>query len=329
MTIKKELFVNVWRTVKSTPYFLYMFIGGRGVGKTYSTLEGVLNDKAYFMYVRRTETELKNSCKQENNPFTTINENTGRNVEISASGDTFVIHENDEVIGVAGALSTFGKFRGSDFSKVQYIIFDEFISTNRVKIKDESDAFFNMIETVQRNRELMGEPSIKIIMLSNANSIDNEIIKTLRLGEIIHQMKITGVELYTDDERGIYLNLLKPGELAKAKSQTKLYKLTKGTDFYDMAIGNEFTSDSFDDVYKIRYQDLTPIVAYENIYFYSVKNKNLMYCSYRKADVDKFTKDNFTAFKRQYGLIFDWYITNNKIVYYDYDVKLFVKNMWN
>lgn len=327
--LNKIKYFDAWGVVNSTPYFLYMFIGGRGIGKTYSTLKGAVLDDAYIMYVRRSEAELKNCCKFENNPFTTINRDLNRNMELTAAGDTYLIHEGEEIKGIAGALSTFGKFRGSDFSKVDYIIFDEFIQLTNYKIRDEAGMFFNMIETVQRNRELNGEKSIKVILLSNANTIDNAIIRELHLAEVIHRLKKSKEEIYTDIDRGLYLQVIKDNSVSNAKKETALYRLTKGSNFYDMAIDNEFTGDNFEDVYKLNFRELTPVVAFENVYFYKVKNKDLLYASYRKSDVEKYTKDTITAFRRNYGLLFDYYIVYNRIIYYDYDVKLIVKNMFN
>ena len=319
-------YFNVWDVVQSTSYFLYMFIGGRGIGKTYSTLKGVLNDGAYFMYVRRTQTELDNCIKPENNPFITLNTDLKKEVEISKSGDGFVINEKDKIIGVAGALSTFGKFRGSDFSKVEYIIFDEFIRTVKFGQRyNEAEMFFNMLETVNRNRELNGEKSIKVILLSNANTIDNDIIREFRLGEIIHRMKKENIEVYTDRDRGLYLSLINNNSVSKAKAETALYRLTRGTKFYDMSINNEFTADDFDNVYKVDYKTLIPVCSFENMYVYKSKTNDFLFVSYRKSNVPAYSYDTLKRFKRDYGLMFQFYVENNLI---DYDIKLDFLHIW-
>lgn len=310
---------------------MYMFIGGRGVGKTYSALRGIIEKGVYFMYIRRTDTELKNSAKLETNPFNRLNFDYGYNIEMKAAEDSYNIIKDGVVIGIAGAVSTFGKFRGRDYSKVKYIIFDEFIpKAGHSKIKEERTLFFDMIETVNRNRELDGEPPVKIIMLSNANTIDCDIIRVLKLGDIIRQMKLQKIEVYQDPERDLYLHLLKPGEIRNLKSKTALYKLTKGTAFYDMAIENEFTVDNFDDVKRISAGKLVPLVAYDNIYFYTIKDQDSIYITYRKADVqDRYNLETFTAFKRDYGLLLEQYFINGKVWYYNYDIKLDVKNLFN
>lgn len=325
----QSMFYNGWEVVQSTSFFLYMIIGGRGIGKTYSILKGILESNAYFMYVRRTDVELKNCCKQTNNPFTTLNSDLNRNVEISKNEDSYIIHEDDSIIGVGGSLSTFGKFRGSDFSKVEYIVFDEFINTSPFNtLKKEDELLFNMIETVQRNRELIGKKSIKVILLANSNRLDNGIIKTLKLGEQIRLMKINGIEEFKDEDRGLYLALPTGLKISKEKENTALYKLTKGTDFYDMSIGNDFVHDVFDNVEKIQNSKLIPIVRYENITFYKIKDNGYLYCSYRNADCPFYDKDTYKKFKYDYGYLIGEFIESKCIYYQDYNIKLIVDDLF-
>ena len=325
----QSMFYNVWEVVSTTSFFLYMIIGGRGIGKTYSILKGLLESNAYFMYVRRTDVELKNCCKVINNPFTTLNDDLNRHVEISKNEDSYIIHEEDNILGVSGSLSTFGKFRGSDFSKVDYIVFDEFINTSPINtLKNEAELFFNMIETVQRNRELLGKKSIKVILLANSNKLDNGIIKELKLGEVIRQMKVNDIQEYTDTERGIYLALPTGLNISKKKENTSLYKLTKGTNFYDMSIGNDFVHDVFDNVMKVPSNKLIPIVTYENITFFKIKDNSFLYVSYRKADCPIYDKETYKRFKYDYGLMLGEYIECKAIYYQDYDIKLIVDNLF-
>lgn len=327
----KIIYVDLWPIISATDQFIYFFIGGRGIGKTYSVLNGILDNDIKFMYVRRTETELKQCVKTENNPFISLNRNKDRNVTMQPSGDGFIITEDDNMIGVAGAVSTFGKFRGSDYTDIEMIVFDEFIPKGSHRaIKDEALLFFDMLETVNRNRELEGKPPIKVVLLSNANTIDSDILRELKLREVIHRLKKTGQHIYTDDRRGIYLELIDGTGVAEFKKQTALYKLTAGTAFYDMAIENEFTGDSFDDVYKIPPSNLIPLVRLENVTFYQVKgDQPLIYASYRKADVPEYTKETLQAFKRRYGLQLEYYFINKKVVYYDYDIKLTVRHLFS
>lgn len=307
-----------------------MFIGGRGIGKTYSVLKGVLESGKKFMYVRRTETELKNCCTPVNNPFLTLNDDLDRQVEVSKQGDFYVIHEGDRELGVAGSVSTFGKFRGSDFSKIEYIVFDEFINTTpRNTIKNEDFLFFNLVETVQRNRELTGRSAIKIILLSNSNTLNNAIIRSLKLGEIIRNMKDNEIERYEDIERDLLVVLPKAKKLTEAKKKTKLYKLTAGSDFYNMAINNDFVNEDFTNVKKLPNNILVPLCQFEKACFYTIKNEDKLYVSYRKNESPYFDMTSIKNFKRQYGLLLAYYFENHLTFFCDYDLALFVKSIFS
>lgn len=335
-----EMYTNCYQIIKQSNYFLYIFIGGRGIGKTYSMLRGSYFDNKKIMYLRRTDTELKNCFDEFSNPYKVINQNENCNVHIEPVKDSAIIYnilpveDNEkenvkELVGYASALSTFGKFRGADFSDVDLIIFDEFINTSPVNtLKNESYLLFNLIETVNRNRELEGRDSIKVVLLSNANTIDNDIIRVLDLADKIQLMKEENKDKYIDEDRGLYLSLLDNKKVKDLKLQTKLYRLTKGTSFFEMALNNEFTKDYFGDLKKVNYQELTPLCAFNNIFFYTHKSKDIMFVSKRKANCDVYTNYNLESFKRNYGYAIDYYVTSGNILYSDYATKLDVRHIF-
>lgn len=335
MTISNSnIYTNVWEIVKNTDYFFYIFISGRGIGKTYSCLKGVIDDDEIFMYLRRTEEELKDCCTPSKNPYKTLNRDEGWDIRIKMENKQALIldytqNEDTPILrGYGNGLSTSGKVRGTDFSDVNYIIHDEFINTSPInRFKNSANYLFNLIETVQRNREFNGKP-LKIICLSNANTIDDDIIRTLKLAEEIRRMKNDNITLYTDKERGIYLELLDNKKVRDMKEKTRLYRLTKGTTFYDMALNNEFTTDFFGDVKMIRSNELTPIVCYEKIYFYRHKSKGIIYASNRKAQCRSYNKHTLQAFKRDYGFMIGNAIERGNILYQNYDIKLDTINIF-
>lgn len=330
-----EIYTNCYEIVKNSNYFLYIFTGGRGIGKTYSSLKGAYYDNKKIVYLRRTDTELKNCCDEISNPYKAININEYCNVHLESVKDMAVIYDiiNEEqknIIGYGLNLSTSGKYRGMDFSDVDLIIFDEFINySDRETIKREAYKFFNLIETINRNRELDGKDSIKVILLSNSESLDNDILRTLGLVEEAEKMKANNTTIYTDEEKGIYYSLLENKQVRDMKRETKLYKLTKGTTFYDMALSNEFTRDYFGDIKKVNYQELTPICSFNNsLFFYQHKSKDLLFVSKRKANCDNYTDITVVSFKRNYGYMLDYYISTGNILYSDYATKLDVKHIF-
>lgn len=332
MASTEGLYINCYKRVfNEHPFaFLSILIGGRGTGKSFSTLRDCVKNGKILMYLRRTQTELDNCCSVASNPFKAINHKYDWDIQLQANKDNSIIidKKNDKLCGYACALSTFGKFRGADFSDVEVIVFDEFINTTSVNnIKNEASLFFNLIETVNRNREIEGEEPIKVILLSNANTIDNDIIRALKLGEVIKNMKEKGLEDYEDHERGIYLSILSDTGIRDVKAQTSLYKLTRGTTFYDMALNNEFTSDYFGDSKKLNYNEFTPLCSFNGIFFYKHKSKSLLYVCKRKANCINYEEYQREKFERDYGFMIKNYMVANMIIYADYDIKLEVINM--
>lgn len=326
---QSNLFFNFWSVIKSTDFFLYIAIGGRGIGKTYSVLKGLIEENETFIYVRRTDKELETSCNEYLNPFEKLNQDLGVNYHLKALKDTFLIMNDEDVKGSAGALSTFGKYRGADFSNINYIVFDEFISTSPIDHlkKHEGDLFFNMIETVQRNRELVGGKSVKIICLANSNKLDSGILRHLKLAEIIRNMKVNKIDKYVDFERGLYLALPDNLPISKEKKKTKLYRLTKGCDYYDMAINNDFVGENFKDVKKLKQNQLYPIVTFKNMTFYQIKGQSILYVNTRKQKCPTYNENTKKAFMREYYMYIKLFIDGGKIIYENYDIKLDVLSL--
>ena len=326
-------YTNIYEVVVSSNYFLYVFIGGRRIGKTYSMLSNCLFNNERIIYLRRTGEQLENSCTEIANPYKAININEGTNVHIDQVKKACLIYNEKEdgkdIVGYGMALSTFGNLRGADFSDVEYIIFDEFINTSPINsLKKESWLLFNLIATVNNTREIEGKKPVKVVLISNAETIDDDIIRSLSLADKIQIMKETNKSVYTDDERGLYLALLENKQVRDLMSETALYKLTKGTTFYDMALNNEFTRDYFGDVGKLDYRELKPVCSYDKFFFYEHKSKELLFVSYRKANCPAYDERSIKVFKRQFGFKILWYMEAGLCLYADYNIKLSVKEIF-
>ena len=151
----------------------------------------------------------------------------------------------------------------------------------------------------------------------------------MNLGEIVRVLKNSDVDTYTDDERGILLTLPKDVGITNEKKKTRLYKLTQGTNFYNMAIQNDFVGDDFDSVKRIPNNKIIPLCQFEKACFYTVKNEDYLYVSYRKNDSPYFDDKTIKNFKRQFGLLLEYYIENKKVFYSDYDLSLYIKNIFS
>ncbi len=267
-----------WRAIN-------IIIGSRGVGKTYSTIDYMMSLDTPFIYLRNKATQIDTCCSAFGNPFKKWSKNTGREVTIKATKDCGMIYERIadddlQLRGYALPLSIFENMRGVDLSDVTHVIFDEFIERDRLKF-DQFSGFMNFYETVNRNRELEGEPPLQVFMLSNAQKLDSPILAGLDLVTQIENMVRTGQRNFTSGN--VWLSM-PASAVSQAKKGTALYQIAQGTKYYDEAIENKFANDSF---YGIRRQPLIEYIGFaciDGIYLYRHKSNNKYYACNTPCD---------------------------------------------
>lgn len=333
------LFYDVGKDIERFPSLnFYIFISVRGLGKTYSALDYVLDkiikSKGKMIYLRLTEKEMLNTVTDPNmNPFETLNNDKGYDINVKTSGDMGLIMNGEtENIGYCFGLSTFGKFRGMDLNDVEYIVFDEFLALSKYYHNAREDLDFgNMVETVNHSRELRGKKGVVVILLANSNKLsDSGIIRLFRAGATIYKLasNIEENNVFIDEERGLMINLIIPSEeFLKKKSETSLYRLTKGTRFYEFALENRFIFDYFGDVKKQNLVEFFPICSYEKLYFYKHKSKSLIYCCTTKGQCPSYNERTLNSFKRDFGYMLSSYYFRDKIYFSDYDTKIDFENI--
>lgn len=310
-----------------------IFIGGRGTGKTFTTLDFsyVSNtEESRFMYLRRTEVEVSSIADEKFNPFKAVNRIQGYNVQAryitkNSVGEFYEPNENGEerFLGYASALSTFGKLRGADLCDVDKIVFDEFIKTRVAhQIKDEADLFFNAYETINRNREIEGRKPLKAYLLSNATTLNSPILEELNLINVIERMKRKKQTAYTDRDRGIHIELLDNIKISQEKRDTALYKLTQGTAYSAHALDNEFAYDSFENIIKVNLNEYTPWVQLDDLYIYRHKHRLEFYVCKSKGKCQfVFQGDNVPLFKRNFGGRFYQLLIGGYVMFQSFAVK--------
>lgn len=311
---------------------LNIIIGGRGTGKTFCLLSD--SYKRYtehnrFALMRRTEVEISSIADDKYNPFKAVNRVLGidvgaRYITRNSVGEFYEKNGKEETfLGYATALSTFGKLRGADLSDVDRLIFDEFIKNKTSRpIPDEADLFFNAYETINRNRELEGKPPLQAFLLSNATTLNSPILEELQLVSVIERMKAKGQTAYTDKARGIHIELLDESNVSKAKSETALYRFTKGTAYSDHALKNEFAYDSFENIMKVNLNEYLPWIQVEDLYIYRHKHRMEYYVCKSKAKCQHiFVGDNLPLFKRNFGGRFYQLLIGGYVLFQSFAVK--------
>lgn len=344
-------FINIF-DYKDGAYPFQIFIGGRGTGKTYSALNGALDKdvvKDNFIYMRRTGAELELLLDDEKkgegaNPFKPINKDRKTNIGFRAINKNIAgIYQRSEdengklihsgsPIGYGLALSTIASIRGLDFSDCSDWFYDEFIPERHVrKLREECEALLNAYETINRNREFFNAPPINLWLLANSNDIYNPIFVGLGIVADVERMLRKGkAHLYIKD-RGLAIHILPPAKsFVDKKKQTALYKLTKGTRFYDMALENKF---AYNDFSLIGYQNLkgyTPVCQVNDAFIYKKKGEPFIYVSYAPSKCPKYRtaeRQDEIRFRQEQGVLIYPYFVSGRIMFESYALKEEVLNL--
>lgn len=348
-----NLYLNIWEYVKDRQFPFHIFLGGRGTGKTYSALRGMVIDRykeleagRKFIYMRRTQGELDMLADSKQgegaNPFKPINDDFVTNYGFTnvvphllglyhrTINDDGGYSYEGEPIGYGVALSTIAKIRGLSFEDCDVLIYDEFIKEKHVnKMKGECDAFLNAIETMNRNRELKGKPPMMAILLANSNDIYNEIFVGLGIVTDVEKMVRQGKEHRYYPQRGLAVHIMRDNAaFIEKKSKTALYKLTEGTQFHDMALKNDFAYNDFSDIKHLSTKGYQPIC---NVKFnrsiacvYKKKGEKLFYICYGASNVPSYNIENtidIHAFNRVIGISLFNMSMSHAIIYESYEIK--------
>ena len=220
--------------------FLNFLIGERGVGKTYSSSKFVSKQfikKGYeFVYVRRYKTELSKSIPQF---YEALNKNIGLGIEPELEGHNLYTKGNkfyidDHIAGYGLTLTTAQDFKSTNFSKVKYIIFDEFIIEEGQKhyLKNEVENFLGLIETIARMNDVV------ILMLGNAVTVTNPYFLYFDINLPY------GNDIATYKDGLILVQYMKNEAYREAKKMSKFGKLVNGTEYSSYAIDNNFRLDN-------------------------------------------------------------------------------------
>ena len=275
--------------------FIMAVTGPRGTGKTYGLLKYILANNIRFIYMRRLRAQLDQCCSDENsNPFKAVNQDEGRDIEPQRKRGNVIFYDNEDLdedenpkaIGYGAALSTVATIRGSDYSDVECIVFDEYISMSTEKpIKGEAGAFLNFLETVNRNRELFGRSPVKVFMLGNANQLMNPYFLEWHFMKTALRMIHGGQMMWRNPDNTRIMVMLLNSPISERKKDTALYK-NASDDFISMAIDNAFRTDETS-IASRPLTDCRHVVSIGSIGIYQLKSTGEHYVS------DTINRSNF------------------------------------
>lgn len=327
----KDGYFEVENVLKTKLPFL-LVCGGRGTGKTFSSLKFVIEHNIKFIFLRRTQSQVDLLNKQEFSPFTPIANYLGINIvsvplskynvgfykaEVSEEGKLSPV---GPCLGYSMALSTISNLRGFSAEDVELMIFDEFIPERHERpIKEEASALFNAYETVNRNRELQGRDPLQLICLANSNDAGNPVFTELKLISKVELMKKKGQIYSLDYDRGIGIFMLDNSRISREKQDTALYKATRGSEFEQMALFNEFEEFKTDLIKPMPIKEYKPLCSVGEITFYKHKSDGTYYCTTMKfGDPESYGADQTDRKRwyRKYSFLWAAYM-RNKIYFED------------
>jgi len=324
-------------SIMHEPDLPFMFLwGGRATGKTYGALEECAKyyDKTgdRFIYLRRTDKQLSMCANMNTNPFKPINNDIGTMIypgTVKNIGKGFFkgeLNKDNEIVltndlyGYMASLSTIGNIRGIDFSDVWCVVYDEFMKMpNERNMKNEGRSFADMYESINRNREFGGKDPLKVICLSNANDLANDIFIYYDLVSRAEWMIKKDRYQYLDYGRGIALLRFDDSKISEQKQNTALYRMLGSEASYTkMSLGNKFKETEIPTIKSVNIKEYKPLANISGLTFYEHKSDNLYYVTtfksgtyetYDDSDIDK------KRFCRKYvGL---WASHMNEHVYFD------------
>lgn len=259
-----------------------IIIGKRQVGKTYGTLQYILEKNKHFLYLRRTATEFDAITSDPDlNPFLPFRHD-GKPVDIVKGGKiTYSIGESElddagkpqiiKKLGVGMTLNSIAQIRGFNGSQFEEVVYDEFIPERIVvKRKAEGDALLNAYVTINGNRELEGKPPLKIWLLANAFDIGNDILAGLGVTDTVARMARKGEE-YTLMDSGVFIAMPQSSKVTNKRAQTAFMRhmaKNKNSKFYQMAMENKFSYNDLTQVRPMTLRGMRPAFCMGDVFVY-------------------------------------------------------------
>ena len=319
--------------------------GSFGAGKTYGTLKYLYENKKKFIYIKRTNDDVKFICSDltkskvlkdvDRSPFKSLNRDLGCNVRAFKIDKGFgafwdCTDENEPVgepLGYIVSLNIAEDVKGFDLADADYIFFDEFIPQRfeRVTNKLEGESLLSIYKTVERDRIERGRGPLKLICCANGSDISNPLFNTLEVINDVATMSAVTSEIKYIKKRGIVLHSLF-WEIDEKKLDG-LDKAMVGTKWFENNVKGGFTYNDFSNVKKnnLKYMACRFRLNYNGKSAYLYENNSKFYFSTSRSNnyecIYDLTYDNDQRkFYLDWVIDLQYYCTYNKIKFESYDL---------
>ncbi len=322
-----------WDYLLSQPESFLAVVGARGTGKTYGLLKKLVLEDKPFIYLRRLKSQLDQCGREEGNPFKKINFDAGTDIKPFPT-QGFISFRRGEKTGslmaVGVALSVVANTRGTDFSDIDYIVFDEFIASDGERpIKNEFAAFLNFYETVNRNRELEGKQSVKCIMLGNANKLANPYFAGWHFMRTALKMIKGNQMVWRSDDKTRMIVLLLDSPISSMKQDTVLYK-NASKDFMSMALDNAFRTDATN-IKSENLKEYKHLVSVGEIGIYKHKSERKYFVSSVVQNVPYYEAFGMglKMFQNDYMMLKLFYLSYKNIYFENFESEIIFRELLN
>lgn len=278
--------------------FPFIFIAAaRGTGKTYGTLRYFYEKHDPIIQLRRTQVEADLQSIPDGSSYKKVMDDLHVEFSIRKRGKYSILTDsNDFGFCFNMALSTFASVRGIDFSSIDYVFFDEFITEPHVKkIKNEGMALANFFESVNRNRELEGRKPLQMICAANAVNMANDTFMYFDLIRDAEEMVNTGEEVRILGNKLLIIPRNSP--ISRKKKKTALYQAVN-SEFLEMAINNKFILNDQTYVKKRPISEYRCIARIGVLYLYEHKSERTYYITQQKGITKNVYPDNYSGLEK-------------------------------
>lgn len=289
---------------------IFIIIGGRNTGKTYSALTDCHLNHRKFVFIKRTIEDVDLLCSGLNinkkaseyipdlSPFAPINRDFGCNIRAvkirNGLGAFYQCDEENEPegapIGFLIAMTAVTKFKGFDMSEADWLIFDEFIPQPWERVnRKEGEQLLDLYKTVARDREHRGREPLKLICLANATSITNPVMNIFEIVNDVARMNVSGEEYHYIRERGILIHMIKDNPDFKLKEmESTMFKAMGDTAWGSMAFENQFGYNDFSAIGRMSVRKMKPVCAvsykHDDYYIYVKEGQYYMTTTRHNSD---------------------------------------------
>lgn len=248
---------------------VYIVFSNRGPGKTYSALRYGLRKGIQEVYMKRTNDDVDTICGDNStgldlSPYVPLNRDfdlniQGKSIRSGIGGFWKDGDFEDEPICYCFSLNALKHIKGIECSNADIMVWDECVPTlgdikiNRKEGKSEGEQCLDIYESICRDRIKRGKKALKLVLLSNTDTIDAPIYNTLEVTDVITDMLAKNQKIVYLEDRRILIHHILPEEVpAQAeKMQDGMGVVMRGTAWYDKAYGGKFSNDDFSDIRTI------------------------------------------------------------------------------